>query len=141
MGLFLTPEETSPPPELDTLRVRMASMAGAEETVRKPRDNGLAQIVVDPYVNAIHVSLLRESQLNPNYAESLARLGVGQPEVRLLGAKLLESGPEALSQQEKVRVMSDSDTMSWLHRQIWIRPGGTLAPWWQAVIRKVVAEA
>jgi hypothetical protein len=35
-------------------------------------------------------------------------------------------------------VMSDSDTMSWLHRQIWIRPGGTLAPWWQAAIRRTV---
>ena len=134
-GLFLTPEETSPPPELDTLRVRMAAMSGAGETAVGERDWGLAEIVLDPYVNAIHVSLLREKQLNPNYAESLARLGVGQPEVRVLGAKLLAGGPEALKQEEKVLVMSDADTMSWLHRQIWLRPGGTLSPWWQAAIR------
>jgi membrane glycosyltransferase len=136
MGLFLTPEETAPPPELDTLRVRVASMAGAEELADRSRDSGLAEVVLDPYVNAIHVSLLREKQLNPVYAEALARLGVGGPEVRVLGAKLLAGGPETLKQSEKMLVMSDADTMSWLHRQIWIRPGGTLAPWWQAAIRR-----
>ncbi len=138
LGLFLTPEETSPPVELDTLRVRMASMAGAGETTERPPDYGLAEIVLDPYVNAIHVSLLREKQLNPVYAESLERLGAGRPEVRLLGEKLLVNGPEVLKREEKVLVMSDADTMSWLHRQIWIRPGGTLAPWWQAAIRQNV---
>ena len=135
-GLFLTPEETLPPPELDTLRVRMASMAGAGEMAERPKDWGLAEIVLDPYVNAIHVSLLREKQLNPNFAEALARLGVGRPEVRVLGAKLLAGGPEALSADEKMLVMSDSDTMSWLHRQIWLRPGATLSAWWQAAIRR-----
>jgi len=138
LGLFLTPEETSPPPELDTLRVRMASMAGAGETAERPPDSGLAEIVLDPYVNAIHVSLLREKKLNPVYAEGLERLGAGRPEVRLLGEKLLVNGPEVLKHEEKVLVMSDADTMSWLHRQIWIRPGGTLAPWWQAAIRQNV---
>jgi membrane glycosyltransferase len=136
MGLFLTPEETSPPPELDTLRVRMASMAGAGETAERPTDSGLAEIILDPYVNAIHVSLLREKQLNPVYAEALALLGTGRPEVRVLGEKLLADGPESLKLQEKVLVMSDADTMSWLHRQIWLRPGGTLASWWQAAIRR-----
>jgi hypothetical protein len=43
-----------------------------------------------------------------------------------------------LKPEEKVLIMSDADTMSWLHRQIWIRPGGTLAPWWQAAIRQNV---
>ncbi|MDB6109009.1 MAG: glycosyl transferase family 2, partial [Pedosphaera sp.] len=57
LGLFLTPEETSPPPELDTLRVRMATMAGAGQTEVRPKDSGLEEIVLDPYVNAIHVSL------------------------------------------------------------------------------------
>jgi membrane glycosyltransferase len=135
-GLFLTPEETSPPPELDTLRFRMAAMAGAGETAAREHDWGLAEIVLDPYVNAIHVSLLREKRLNPNYAEQLARLGVGGPEVRVLGAKLLAGGPEALKPDERILVMSDSETMSWLHRQIWLRPGGTLSPWWQAAIRQ-----
>src|SRR5262249_31373714 len=33
LGLFLTPEETSPPPELDTLRVRMALLEKTEAAV------------------------------------------------------------------------------------------------------------
>ena len=136
MGLFLTPEETSPPPELDTLRVRMAGMAGAGETVPRPPDSGLAEIILDPYVNAIHVSLLREKKLNPNYAEALTRLGAGLPEARALGEKLLAEGPEALQSHEKTLVMSDADTMSWLHRQAWLRPGKTLAARWQSGIRQ-----
>jgi membrane glycosyltransferase len=139
-GLFLTPEETSPPPELDTLRVRMASMAGAGETAVRPRDSGLAEIVLDPYVNAIHVSLLREKEFNSDSAEALARLGTGRPEVRALGEKLLAEGPEGLRTEEKFLVMSDADTMPWLHRQIWLRPGETLAPWWQAAIRRYAAR-
>jgi membrane glycosyltransferase len=135
-GLFLTPEETQPPPELDTLRVRLASMAGAGEVEERPKDSGLAEAILDPYVNAIHVSLLREKKLNPNYAEELDKIGAGKPEVRVLGAKLLAGGPEQLRPDEKLLVMSDADTMSWLHRQIWLRSGGTLAAWWQAAIRR-----
>ena len=33
----------------------MASMAGAGETDQREKDWGLAEIVLDPYVNAIHV--------------------------------------------------------------------------------------
>ncbi len=140
LGLFLTPEELSPPPELDTLRVRLATMSGAGETGERAKDSGLAEIVVDPYVNAIHVSLLREKKYNPEHAEALAKLGAGRPEVRELGEKLLAQGPDALKPEEKFLVMSDADTMSWLHRQIWLRSGETLATWWQAAIRQLAAR-
>ena len=136
LGLFLTPEETSQRPELDTLRVRLAALTGTGEQVIHPHDSGLTEIILDPYVNAIHVSLLREKKLNPDYAEALARLGTGRPEVRVLGEKLLAEGPDALKPQEKVVAMSDADVMSWLHRQVWLRPGDTLAPWWRSAIRK-----
>jgi membrane glycosyltransferase len=136
LGLFLTPEETTPMPELDTLRVRMAAIMAESDLPRKPHDSGLTEIVLDPYVNAIHVSLLNEKKLNPNYAEALARLGVGKPEVRVLGEKLLAEGPDALKPREKVLVMSDDDTLPWLHRQVWLRPGETLAPWWRSAIRQ-----
>jgi membrane glycosyltransferase len=136
MGLFLTPEETAPTPELDTLRVRMATLAGIAEAKAYPRDSGLTEIILDPYMNAIHVSLLGEKKLNPNYAEDLAALGTGRPEVRTLGEKLLTEGPDALNLQEKILIMSDSDTMPWLHRQVWLRPGETLAAWWRSAIRQ-----
>lgn len=136
MGLFLTPEETTPTPELDTLRVRMATLAQTGELHAPIRDAGLTEAVLDPYVNAIHVSMLREKKLNPHYAEALAKLGTGRPEVRELGEKLLAEGPDQLKPQEKILVMSDAETMSWLHRQAWVRPGELLAHWWRVAIRQ-----
>jgi len=135
-GLFLTPEETVAPPELAGLRARLQLRAKDGETSSRPTNSGLAEAVLDPYVNAIHVSLLREKGLNPEYRQALARLGVGQPAVRTLGEKLLAAGPDALKPDEKLLVLSDSDTMSWLHRQVWLRPSETLAPWWQPAIRQ-----
>lgn len=136
LGLFLTPEETEPPPELAGLRARMASLEQTGETVPARAGSGLAEAVLDPYVNAIHVSLLREKRLNPEYGAALARLGVGTPEVRALAETLLVQGPDALTPPQTLVVLSDAETMSWLHRQAWLRPGDSLAAWWQASIRQ-----
>jgi membrane glycosyltransferase len=133
-GLFLTPEETSPPSELDTLRVRLALLEKARGTTLA--NASIAEAVLDPYVNAIHVSLLREKQLNPEYHDALVKLGVGRPEVRQLGEKLLGQGPEALTTAEKVLVLSDADVVPWLHRQAWVRPSKSLSDWWQTAISK-----
>ena len=84
----------------------------------------------------IHVSLLREKRLNPEQSEALVRLGVGKPEVRVLGEKLLTQGADALQAGEKLLVLSDAETVSWLHRQAWVRPGETSAAWWQGAIRR-----
>jgi membrane glycosyltransferase len=135
-GLFLTPEETSPTPELDTLRARVAVQAGTAELIPHLPGAGLFQIVLDPYVNAIHVSLLREKKLNPDYAEAMAKMGAGSPEVRALGEKLLSEGPDALQPRQKVQVMTDADVMSWLHRQVWLRSSETLAAIWQAGMKQ-----
>jgi membrane glycosyltransferase len=134
LGLFLTPEEIHPPSELDTLRVRMALLEKTQAP--QPADAIVAEAILDPYVNAIHVSLLREKQLNPEYRDALAKLGVGRPEVRELAEKLLGQGPEALTTDEKMLILSDAEIVPWLHRQAWIRPSKALATWWQAAIRK-----
>lgn len=136
LGLFLTPEETSPPSELDTLRVRMALLEKKGAVISRAHDGGIAEAILDPYVNAIHVSLLREKGLNPDYRDALARLGVGTPEVRELGEKLLAKGPDALNGPEKLLVLSDAEVMPWLHRQAWVRPSSALAGWWQTAIRQ-----
>jgi membrane glycosyltransferase len=138
LGLFLTPEEISPPSELDTLRVRMALLEKSEAAAPHIQDFSIAQAVLDPYVNAIHVSLLREKGANPEYRQALMKLGVGQPHVRELAEHLLKKGPETLSAQDKLLVLSDEEVMPWLHRQAWIRPAETLASWWQTAIRQYV---
>jgi membrane glycosyltransferase len=91
--------------------------------------------VLDPYVNAIHVTLLREKQLNPVYAEQFAGLGVGSPKVRVLGEQLLAEGPDKLTPTDRLLIMSDAPTMVWLHHEAWLRPGESLAPWWRVSIR------
>ncbi len=109
--------------------------AAGEAAPRRPYA-GLAEAVLDPYVNAIHVSLLREKQLNPTYAEQLAKLGAGSEAVGALGEKLLAAGPDKLTSAERMAVMADQRVMVWLHQQAWLRPEEKLAPWWKAMIRE-----
>jgi membrane glycosyltransferase len=138
VGLFLTPEEICPPAEIVSLRSRMAihELTEAEyETNRCRPHAGLAATVLDPYVNAIHVSLLREKQLNPVYAEHFAKIGAGTDAVRELGEKLLAGGPDKLKPNERMAVMADQRVLVWLHQQAWVRPEEKLAPWWRAMIR------
>jgi membrane glycosyltransferase len=135
LGLFLTPEETKPPIELVSLRSWM-KIHDLTDGIPKPRSHrGLAEAVLDPYVNAIHVSLLREKQLNPTYAEQFVKLGAGTETVRLLGEKILAQGPDKLTREERLAIMADQKVMVWLHQQSWLRPEEKLAPWWKAVIR------
>jgi membrane glycosyltransferase len=131
LGFFLTPEETAPPPELAGLRQRMGARAAEHQLDRRPANSGIADVVLDPYVNAIHVSLLRERGRHPAYAQALADLGVGRPEVKSLCETLLTDGPDRLGQKEKMLILSDAEWLPWLHRQAWLRPTGTLARWWQ----------
>ncbi len=135
-GLFLTPEETEPSAELSAFRAGMAELEAGGQAGPVAPDSGVADVVLDPYVNAIHVSLLREKRQNPVFARALAELGAGRPEVRALCEKLLAEGPAKLQRQEKLLVMSDAEQLPWLHRQAWLRPSATLAVWWQQQIRQ-----
>jgi membrane glycosyltransferase len=136
LGLFLTPEETAPPPELVALRSQMKVHEITDDTTPGRPHAGLAEAVLDPYVNSIHVSLLREKQLNPTYAEQLAKLGAGSERVAALGEKLLAAGPDKLTSPELMAVMADHRVMVWLHQQAWLRPDEKLSPWWKAMIRE-----
>src|SRR5271170_4369181 len=136
MGLFLTPEETEPPPEIVSLRSQMKLHELTNGEIKRHRHAGLAEAVLDPYINAIHVSLLREKRLNPVYAEQFDRLGAGNDSTQKLGEKLLAIGPDKLTDSERLLVMADQRVMVWLHQQAWQRPGDTLAPWWRVAIQE-----
>lgn len=127
LGLFLTPEETAPPTEIVALRRRLETPVGVPAS--------LEQSVADPYVNAIHVSLLREARLHPNAGPALVKMGVGDGRTRELAENVLNQGFAALPPAEQKLVLNDADTMSWLHRQLWLRPEGTVAPVWRAAMR------
>jgi len=134
LGLFLTPEEIKLPEELLSLRSHLKIRELTGDNSPRSQHAGLAEAVLDPYVNAIHVSLLREKQLNPVYAEQFSKLGAGGDRVQIFGENLLAEGPDKLSATERLLIMADQRVMVWLHQQSWQRPSETLAPWWRAAI-------
>jgi membrane glycosyltransferase len=127
-GLFLTPEETEPPPELRRLRQNLDECYRQMRPIEILRDDyGLLQAVLDPYVNAVHVSLLRQkataSEESRDYFARLRR-------------RLLREGPEHLATKEKLGLLLDDESMIWLHRELWRRPPDELAAWWRLAVRQ-----
>ena len=136
LGFFVTPEETHPPEEIAFLRERLWKLQAEGAVSERPSYYGLTEAVLDPYLNAIHVSFLREKKLNPAYAEAMATI-IGNPgHNQSLAERLLTQGPAALNGPELMKLLSDAEIMSWLHRQAWMRPSPALALWWQKAIRR-----
>jgi membrane glycosyltransferase len=127
LGLFLTPDETAPAPELPLLVQHMEQCYRHMQPIRELRqDYGLMQAVLDPYVNAVHVSLLRQRQ----GSHSVRRYFVE------LRRKLLAEGPARLSPKEKMALLRDAESMTWLHEQLWKQPSGQLSDWWRLAMRQ-----
>jgi membrane glycosyltransferase len=128
IGLFLTPDETEPAKELTLLDRHLAECYKQMQPIRElRRDYGLMQAILDPYVNAVHVSLLR--QRRPG-SYSVRRYFVE------LRRKLLADGPDRLSTREKMALLLDPESMNWLHEQLWKQPPEKLSPWWRLAMRQ-----
>jgi len=127
LGLFLTPEEVAPPPELKKLEQNLAECYRHLQPIPPLRpDYGLLQAVLDPYVNALHVSLLRQKRPTEESREWFAQLR----------DKLLREGPAALTLKEKMSLLMDAESMSGLHRELWNTPAESLAEWWRLAMRQ-----
>ena len=129
-GWFVTPEEVAPPEELEKM---------AEPFIQPPHpffragqyapDYGLLQAVLDPYINAIHVSLLRQrTDTSSRTREYMA----------LLADRLLLDGPFSLTPAEKRTLLWDADAMLAMHQKLWGSPASHLHDWWQAAFRRYV---
>jgi membrane glycosyltransferase len=125
--LLLTPEESEPAVELVQLARNVAARAPAEAGLpRLKPDYGLLQAVLDPYVNAAHVAMLRaKDDVPPASAERFAALRV----------RLLRDGPAALSASDKVALLVDPDSMNALHHDVWAAPDSRLHEWWRLALR------
>jgi membrane glycosyltransferase len=126
-GIFQTPEESRPIPEL----ARLAAATEAQREAPAPplplRANyGLLQAILDPYVNAVHVSLLRAKD-DPTPAS--------EERFVALRATLLQEGPDALDARDRRALLMDAESMHLLHREVWSTPGKRLAEWWQSALR------
>jgi len=126
-GIFLTPDETAPTPELlsVTQNMEMAGGPGRPVPEELEGDYGLLQAVLDPYVNAVHGALLRTKDEQPAASET---------RFEGLRAKLIQYGPQALTPKEKVGLLLDGESVRLLHDEIWSAPTERLAPWWRVAI-------
>jgi membrane glycosyltransferase len=127
LGLFLTPEESAPPPELRLLQRNLAECYRHLPPFELLRSEyGLMQAVLDPYINAMHVALLRQRRPGEEARGWLLQLRL----------RLLREGPAALSNKEKMALLLDPESMIWLHRQLWTCPAAELAEWWRVAMRQ-----
>jgi membrane glycosyltransferase len=126
-GMLLTPEESQPAPELVRLADYLAERrAGEPDEPQLKADYGLLQAVLDPYVNAAHVAMLRAKEdLPPASEERFAALR----------DRLLREGPEALPIRDKIALMIDAESMNVLHHEVWATPDSRLHEWWRLALR------
>ncbi len=127
LGLFLTPEESFPPYELKRLQQNLSECYRNLSPFEPLRaDYGLMQAVLDPYVNALHVALLRQRRQTEESREWFAQLR----------ARLLRHGPAAFTVKEKMALLMDAESMITLHRELWSCPADELAEWWRLAMRQ-----
>jgi membrane glycosyltransferase len=127
LGLFLTPEETFPPYELKRLHKNLAECYRHLAPIEPLRsDYGLLQAVLDPYVNAVHVSLLRQRTPTEEAREWFAQLR----------ERLLRDGPAKFSVKDKMALLMDAESMITLHHELWSCPAEELAEWWRLAMRQ-----
>lgn len=126
-GLLLTPEESAPPYELRRLQQNLAECYRHLPPLELLRaDYGLLQAVLDPYVNALHVSLLRQRRPTEESREWFAQLR----------ARLLREGPGGCTPREKMALLLDAESMIALHRGLWESRADDLADWWRLAMRQ-----
>jgi membrane glycosyltransferase len=132
-GWFVIPEEAAPPIELVKIQEPFVTPSNPFFSRREyAPDYGLLQAVLDPYINAIHVSLLRlRTDSNPRTQENLV----------LLAERLLLDGPFALTPAENKTLLWDAETMLAMHQKLWSSPASHLHDWWQAAFRHYVESS
>lgn len=118
MKIGSSPEELNPPKV-----VQLADQALLEQPSFFPRQTEkfsfLLEVVVDPYVNAIHLSLLDSSDKEPD---------------SLLVEKWLEGGSSVLTTEELKRILYHHASLLAMHRSVWLRPFSQLHLDWVNMI-------
>jgi len=108
--LFLIPEETAPPPELQDLSALMRDARAATKRIPAPERDGFVRVAVDPYANAIHRALL-------GHRRSL-RERIRKAREAML-ARALAEGPESLTPAERRVLLLDPAATEALHERLW----------------------
>src|SRR5271157_25359 len=118
--LFLTPEELQPPKEL----------CGRFKLQLRDGDQ-FVHALLDPFYNAVHVSLQRERDTSTPCADGY---------ILSLANRLFKEGPESLTPQQKRALLGDGQTLGWLHNLIWKTPSGLMNPAWATALAQYRAS-
>ncbi|HZI83595.1 MAG TPA: glucan biosynthesis glucosyltransferase H, partial [Casimicrobiaceae bacterium] len=118
-GLWVIPEELHPP-----IEIRSAVMTIDREAATP----GFAEAVVDPALNALICAT------SAPRARVSSALGA---ERRHLVRTALTAGPSALGDQQKMRLIDDSDALAELHAAVWTSPDAHAA--WRDALRETSA--
>ncbi len=125
-GWFVVPQESEEAVELRQMEEMPVALSGYFRSQKFAPDYGLLKAILDPYVNAIHISMLRHhsgmSMRTRSYVDGLAH-------------RILKEGPAGLNDREKRHLLWDPEAIAHLHRQLWTSPSAELAEWWQDALR------
>ena len=127
LGLFRTPPETEPPLMVTHMEKNLEvcrSQLPPPEWLRKYY--GVAQVTLDPYINAAHVSLLHVKR-KLSYPSTAY--------FQKLSERLLTQGPAALNRRELLALLRNADSMSAIHDRLWKMPDRQLSDWWKMAMR------
>ena len=127
LGLFRTPPETDQPLMVTHMEKNLEvcrSQVPPPEWLRKYY--GVAQVTLDPYINAAHVSLLRvKRKLSFPITAYFQKLS----------DRLLTQGPGALNRRELLALLRNADSMTEAHDRLWKMPDRELPEWWKLAMR------
>tara|TARA_R110002096_G_scaffold105923_8_gene233095 strand:+ start:10555 stop:12720 length:2166 start_codon:yes stop_codon:yes gene_type:complete len=120
LGFFRTPESFQPAKVLTEIEPDIHNFDTLRFIFPEADHSGITAAIVDPYVNALHVTLLKQ----PTVSEA------GQASDDK-GDRLMTQGPKALTREETLETLSDPDLMQQLHRRVWSRSSGKHTGWWR----------
>jgi membrane glycosyltransferase len=121
LGLFVTPEESAPPPELTDLQAEIRAARERGRTLPAAERDGLVRALADPYANAIHAALIgRRGALDPRIRERR----------RAVLRRALVEGPHGLGASERRELLADPELASEAHAAVWAIPERERARVW-----------
>ena len=127
LGFFNIPVENQPPSVVSHLDKNLNAL---RRHIAPPEwlapHHGLMQVVLDPYVNAAHTSLLRRKTGADRRASRY---------LRDLQERLLTKGPSSLDRREKMALLMNAEVIGDLHQQVWRMPESALSGWWRLAMR------
>jgi membrane glycosyltransferase len=121
LGFFLIPEEIALPPELECLQRNLYLQKVSTASLPMRQQAGFVKVVVDPWVNSLHLSLLRRKR---KISQAIAKRR------QRLQEKAFSHGPGALSTKEKKELLYDQAALLQLHQRIWESPDQAVAQRW-----------